>query len=110
MFNRENKLSTLTLYYVIKRQMKVMKSLATKAAAVVLLLVLIVELTVVLLKPSGGVGPVTTLVELNGLELLVTMLLVLDVVPDWVTVVATYRIDVREKLEQKKDRYLWGRN
>ena len=110
MFNRENKLSTLTLYYVIKRQMKVMKSLVTKAAAVVLTLVLLVELTVVLLKPSGGVGPVTTLVELSGLEVLVTMLLVLDVVPDSVTVVATYRIDVSEKFKQNKDRYLWGRN
>ena len=79
--------------------MKVMKSLATKAAAVVLILVLIVELTVVLLKSSGGVGPVITLVELSGLELPVTLLLVLDVVPDSVTVVATYRVIVREKAE-----------
>ena len=69
-----------------------MDSLATRAAAVVL----VVELTVVLLRPSGGVivlvSVVITLVEIDWLELLVTTLLVLGVVPvpDAVLVVATY--------------------
>ena len=80
-----------------------MDSLATRAAAVVL----VVELTVVLLRPSGGVTVlvpvVITFVEIVWLELLVTTLLVLGVVPvpDAVLVVATYETDIKEKLEKR---------